>query len=143
VADGQTISLYDPDLRQVTIRSWSNDPALNPAVLLAGDVAVSNYFEVVMGSATGGREYELETEDSTVQHSTDSFRFRLFPLDEGGVIEQIELIFTDSSPSELSITDTLGQTTRILLTNVELNVAVEEELFRLQVPEGVDVFYAD
>ena len=122
VANGETIYLHDPDLFQVTIRPWSNDPAINPGVLLAGELDIGDYYDVV---------------------KTSEGSFVLTTLSEGNVISHIELIFVDQTPYQFSINDTLGQTTRMTFENVDLSPEFSSETFQFDIPEGVELVYSE
>ncbi|ABM62161.1 outer membrane lipoprotein chaperone LolA [Halorhodospira halophila] len=122
IADGERLWVYDVELDQVTVRDQRAVLGSAPAQLLSGDYAdLEELFELA------------ETEDYV----------RLTPRDGGEAFDEARLGMRDGHPSALEIDDALGQVTRVELDEVRLNDAVDEERFRFEPPEGVDVYEAD
>jgi len=49
------------------------------------------------------------------------------------------IAFEGSKPTAIALTDSLGQTTTIRFTELELNPQLSGDLFVFQIPDGVDV----
>lgn len=119
VADGERLWVYEVDLDQVTVRP--QQPALGsaPAQLLAGE-----YEDLE-------RAFEIEP----------MFGFlRLVPRDRDQAFEEARLGLEDGTPTAVEVDDALGQTTRVEFSNLRINESVDEERFRFEPPDGVDVY---
>ncbi|MFZ5654871.1 MAG: outer membrane lipoprotein chaperone LolA [Pseudomonadota bacterium] len=126
VADGTRIWVYDPDLEQVTVRTLHSQLDNSPAALLVGDPGrVLEEFRVCAFSAG--------------QHT----RILLRPLVAEAIYREVELEFAADRPLAIRMTDSLGQRTRIALSEVEINQPLEPGLFQFTPPPGVDVFRDD
>ena len=125
LCDGGSIWIYDPDLEQVTQRAAG--PALNgtPAALLSQGADALKGFQV---ETIGEEEFT-----STV---------RLVPESNEGDFSSIELSFNRGMPERLVFVDALGGTTRIELTDLSRNPEIGAEVFRFEVPDGVEVVNA-
>lgn len=118
VADGSKIYLHDPDLNQVTIRSWSSDPTINPV-------------SVFMAPEQLGERFEITEEKNT---------FYLNPLSVDATFQQLRLAFRRGLPKILEIDDNLGQTTRIEFSKVRDLSELDSSLFQFDIPEGAEIF---
>lgn len=123
VADGRNVWSYDVDLEQVTVKPQAEMLANTPAVLLGGGGRVLDEFEHV-GSETDERGTVWVT---------------LRPRNTDNGFDRVELGFDDGVLRRMLFKDHLEQTTLIALVEVSLNEPVEAELFRFDVPDGVDV----
>jgi len=122
LSDGQSLWMYDIELAQVTVAPLDDVIAATPAMLLSGDVAAREGFEVLdhfqadgvtwvrLGAVTEGADFNLMM-----------IGFR------GGVLERLELI------------DGLNQITRIEFSNIELNPKMENDVFQFTAPDDVDI----
>jgi outer membrane lipoprotein carrier protein len=122
VADGERVWLYEADLEQVTVRPLDRTLGETPAALLSGDAKALDRFELIDASASDHLEW-----------------VQLRPVSQESDFERIRLAFEAGELTELTLEDRLGQTTRIFLSDVATNVAIADEVFRFQVPDGVDV----
>lgn len=122
VCDGDSIYLYDPDLEQVVIRSWRDDPTQNPVSLFTADVDLSEWFEITReGSA-----------------------FELRPVQPGSMISSIlVLVDDDGMPLGFSVSDQPGQVSTVRFQDVSFDSDLNSSMFRFSVPEGVDVIVDD
>ena len=118
VADGSHIYLHDPDLNQVTVRSWSSDPAVNPVAVFMASEQLKARFNV----------------------SEESDIFYLEPISVDASFQQMRLAFRQGLPAMLAIDDNLGQTTQIEFTNAQVLQSPEESLFKFKIPEGAEIF---
>lgn len=122
VSDGKKVSLYDPDLQQVTIKTLDQRLTQTPALLLSGDVSkISQSFDITAKEAGNIIDFVLKpkTKDTLFDSLRLSFR--------GGLINDMQLI------------DGVGQRTNILFTGVKANEAVPASKFKFDVPKGADV----
>ena len=130
ISDGSTLWLYDPDLEQVIIRPFQQSVADTPAMLFGGgaDQLEENY-SVSVGSSDASTSYILK------------------PLVSTGLYEQITLVFTGETPTQIIIVDSLAQRTDIVLSNAQRNRPLSAEqidtLFYFIPPPGVDILQDD
>ena len=125
VGDGQKVWLYDPDLKQVTVRKIGDALDGTPAALLAGEKfegAVEKRFTLSDGGSSGG----LEWVDAVPKGSDASF-------------SKIRLGFRAGTLASMEMSDNFGQTTKIDFVNVEKNPAIAPAQFRFVPPAGADV----
>jgi len=119
IADGLTLWIYDPDLEQVIIQPFNDDIATTPAILFSGDLDQLDDAYFVTQLAEG--------------------RFELKPEQGGSLFDSMTIAFDGSKPASIALTDTLGQTTSIRFSQLELNPVLPGDLFVFQAPDGVDV----
>lgn len=122
VADGARLKVYDVELAQVTVAPFDDSMAASPALLLSGDRNVRDSFEVT-------QSYRLEGLDW----------IKLAPTTGASDFTSVLIGFEGTAPRRLELVDGLNQVTRIELTNLVLNPALDAAVFELEVPEGVDV----
>lgn len=124
VCDGSRLWLYDRDLEQVIIESYSDNPSANPINLLLGDVQLlSDNFRLI--------EQRILA-DSTLQ-------FSLKPVTLNSLYTHLEIGFKNGILSAISFQDNLGQTTQLLLKEFKLNPLFKDDFFTFEIPMGVDV----
>ncbi|MDM8349652.1 outer membrane lipoprotein chaperone LolA [Pseudomonas sp. sp1636] len=122
VSNGEKVWLYDPDLQQVTIQTLDQRLTHTPALLLSGDVSkVQENFEI--SHQEGGNVVDFMLKPKSKDTLFDSLRLSF----RGGVLNDMQLI------------DSIGQRTNILFLSVKMNEAVDDTLFRFDIPEGADV----
>ena len=122
VSDGKKVSLWDPDLEQVTIKTLDQRLTQTPALLLSGDVSkISESFDISSKEAGGVIDFVLKpkTKDTLFDSLRLSFR--------NGIINDMQLI------------DSVGQRTNILFTGVKANEPIAAGKFQFQIPKGADV----
>ncbi|KPB91583.1 outer membrane lipoprotein chaperone LolA [Pseudomonas syringae group genomosp. 3] len=122
VSDGKKVSLWDPDLEQVTIKKLDQRLTQTPALLLSGDVSkISESFDITAKEAGGVIDFMLKpkTKDTLFDSLRLSFR--------NGIINDMQLI------------DSVGQRTNILFTGVKANESIAASKFQFQIPKGADV----
>lgn len=122
VCDGDSIYLYDPDLEQVVIRPWRDDPTQNPVSLFTADVKLIEWFEI----SRVGSSFELR------------------PIQQGSLINVIQ-VFVDESgkPSGFRVSDQPGQVNEVQFEDVDFDVNLTPTTFSFAVPDGVDVIVDD
>ncbi len=123
VADGSQIWLYDPDLEQVSVQSQRSALAGTPAMLLISGEPVSKAFRVSdRGSSEGMAWVELE------------------PRDPESQFVRIRLAFSDNLLRRMQMEDKFGQRTRFRFTGIQVNPRLDDDLFRFERPDDVDIF---
>ncbi|GAA5785844.1 outer membrane lipoprotein chaperone LolA [Chitiniphilus shinanonensis] len=122
VGDGNEVWLYDPDLRQATVKSMGNALESSPAALLAGDNALEkNYLIKPLASKNG----------------VDWFEAR--PRQEDAGFSNIRLGLKNGQVVEMELVDRFEQLTRIRFDGVKRNARLDASLFRFTPPKDVDV----
>ena len=124
VSNGTRLWLYDPDLEQVIIEPYANNPEANPvSLLLGGPHQISESFSLI--------------EQKLVNESTR--QFVLEPIKLNALYTQLIIEFTHGSLSGISFSDNVGQKTIIEFQNFILNPSFKDNFFTFKIPEGVDV----
>jgi outer membrane lipoprotein carrier protein len=121
VADGAQLWIYDKELAEVTVTPFDDSVGASPAVLLSGDRNVREDFEVV-------QSYTLDALDWIKLEPKSASDF-----------SSISIGFSGTEPRRLELVDGLGQITRVMLDNLVVNPDIADEVFRLDIPPGVDV----
>jgi chaperone LolA len=122
LSDGKTLQLYDRPLAQVTRRPLDQALAATPAVLLSGRGDLSAQFDL---AEEPSRE-DLSWVTLTPRSPDTDFRVIRLGL-RGGVIQRMEL------------EDHFDQQTRIDFSQIRVNKPIDEGVFRLKLPAGVEV----
>lgn len=121
VSDGETLWIYDPDLEQVTIKSFDQDLSKTPAILFIGNLD------------TLEQSYKIYIEQGEVVN------FSLIPIAVDSLYEKVALSFSGETPTTMTLWDSLGQKTEINFSNTALNEPIDPALFSFEPPEGVDI----
>ena len=119
ISDGKLVWLYDPDLEQVVIQSFSDDFMANPISILLGDLDQLN-------------------RDFTVSLISDD-RFSLKPKQKNSLFVAIQLRFIDSVLSRIDYQDNFGQNTQLTRSQVKLNPQFSKIAFVFDIPQAVDI----
>lgn len=122
LSDGQSLWIYDIELAQATVTPLGNAISATPAMLLSGDSAARESFEVLDYFEVSGVSWA-----------------RLGPATKDTDFSVLLIGFRDSVPEQLELTDGLSQVTQIEFSNVELNPRIANSVFEFIVPDGVDV----
>ncbi|WP_163558917.1 outer membrane lipoprotein chaperone LolA [Halomonas sp. NO4] len=122
VSDGEEVSLYDPDLEQVTVQALDQRVTHTPALLLSGSASELTESYEVSRSQQGSAE-----------------SFTLVPKAPDTLFESLEMTFRGEQLRFLRMTDSTGQQTAIEFLDVQMNPAIDADRFTLDVPDGVDV----
>ncbi len=125
VSDGTRIWIYDSDLEQVTVRKLDDALASTPAMLLSGQGALTDNFDVVVTTESKG---VMWVHMQPKRNDTD---FKSVRLGFAGAKSQ-ELRF-------MELADKLGQTTLLEFSQVERNPPLDPSRFVFKVPPGADV----
>lgn len=124
VGDGEKIWLYDPELKQVTVKKAGAALGGTPAALLAGDgmAALERGFTLRDGGEKNGLEW-VEAVPKTGDSGFERVRIGL----AGNELRAMELL------------DSFGQTTQLSFSHFERNPALPAAQFRFAPPAGADV----
>ena len=124
VSDGETLWLYQPEEKQVLKAPLKEAfQATTPVTFLAGLGHVDRDFTPTLESS-----------------SDDRWTLKLVPREERGVGTLILVVRKrDASIEEARITDPLGTTTRLALSDEKRNVSLPADAFHFTPPPGVDV----
>jgi outer membrane lipoprotein carrier protein len=125
VADGQTLWLYDPDLKQVTSRKQSQVLDSTPAALIAAapDIAALR------------KDFNLENAGEK-----DGLQWvQAPPKAKEGQLRSVKIGFRGNELASLEILDGFGQKSVITFTRMELNTPIAPEEFNFKPPAGADV----
>ncbi|WP_040263779.1 outer membrane lipoprotein chaperone LolA [Pseudomonas massiliensis] len=122
VSDGQKVSLWDPDLEQVTIKKLDQRLTQTPALLLSGDVSkISQSFDI------------------TAKQAGDVMDFVLKPKTNDTLFDSLRLSFRRGLINDMQLIDSVGQRTNILFMGVKANEPVPASKFTFAIPKGADV----
>lgn len=123
ISDGNSVSIYDPDLEQLTVQPLDPRAGATPALILSGDIdAIARDFDVK----------EIRREGAFIA-------FQLIPRSVDSLFESLELSFVEDHINSMKLFDSLGSNTRIDFSSVQLNQPIEPEVFVMKVPEGTDI----
>lgn len=127
LADGERLWMYDVELEQATVAPLEEEGAGSPAVLLSGRGSVLDSFEIEAAYALGGLDW-----------------VRLVPLEPGSDFSLVAIGFdVEGLPRQLEFVNSLNQTTRIEFMDVAVNERLDDDVFVLDLPDGVDVIGDD
>jgi outer membrane lipoprotein carrier protein len=122
VGDGEKVWMYDPDLRQVTVRKVDAALGGTPAALLLGGNRLDKGFKLSEAGNSEGLEW-LEA----IPKSADSG------------FEKLRMGFAGNDLKAMELHDNFGQTTTVYFTKLERNPAIAPSLLRFTPPAGADV----
>jgi outer membrane lipoprotein carrier protein len=122
LADGLRLWVYDVGLEQVIVRNQSKTLGNTPAALLAGEDKPGDSYLI-----------EYLGEQGEISWVT------LFPKDSAAPFSQIQLGFENGGLRLVQMLDQLDQITRLQFDNVIVNDQLPKDIFRLDLPAGVDV----
>ncbi len=121
VSDGKTLTQWDADLNQATVRNAEGMVANTPAALLLGGATVEKQFGLVDAGESDGLAWVQAT-----------------PKQADSAFKSIKLGFKNGVPAALIAQDAFGGTSRIELKNVH-SQAVPTSQFSFTPPKGADV----
>lgn len=123
VSNGEKVTVYDPDLEQVTIHSLDDRIATTPALLLSGEVDnLAETYKVQRRESDGGQQV-----------------FVLEPLSQDSLFISLQLRFRSGVLEEMRLNDSLSQLSILSFDNIELNESIPDSAFVLDYPDSVDV----
>ena len=122
ISDGQKVTLWDPDLEQVTIKKLDQRLTQTPALLLSGDVSkISESFDI--SSKQAGEVME----------------FTLKPKTKDTLFDSLNLSFRNGMINNMRLMDSIGQRTDIVFSGVKANEPIPASKFKFVIPKGADV----
>ena len=122
IGDGKKVWIYDPELKQVTVKDYQGSVSQTPALLLAGNQKLTNNFIIKnLGAKKNITWISLKSKRQQENFSV------------------IKIGFKNKKLLVLELVDSFGQTTRINLKNVKENLSLNKRIFRFTPPEGVDI----
>ena len=125
VADGETLSLYDADLNQVTQRKQAQALGSTPAALIAAAADLRAL----------QADFALEA-----QPERDGLQWvKATPKSKDGQLQSVQIGFQGESLAALEILDSFGQRSVLKFSKVELNPSLPAGTFQFKVPAGADV----
>jgi outer membrane lipoprotein carrier protein len=122
VGDGERVWMYDPDLKQATVRKMDAALGGTPAALLAGTNRLEDGFELRELDAHEGLEW-LEA----------------VPRSPDGGFEKLRLGFEGDDLKAMELFDNFGQTTSLVFFNLLRNPPLSAAQFDFVPPAGIDV----
>ena len=123
ISDGETLWVFDPDLEQATYQPISTDLQQSPAMILVQPrQSLTNNYQV----------FEVK--------NPDMLAYKLYPVDENAVFNELMLVFVNGTISEIRIYDSLGQETVISFSNVKVGQNIADTTFEFTPPAGTDLF---
>jgi outer membrane lipoprotein carrier protein len=124
IANTERLWIYDPDLKQVTIRSLKGATGETPALLLSHvNASIEKDFSV----------------QSLPNKKAGLNWFSLKPKRSDDMFSYIEMGFLNKQIHEMRLKDNLGHTTDIQFKNIETNMSLSASLFTFKPSAKVDV----
>ncbi len=122
VADGNRVWLHDVELEQVSHRSQREALKGTPALLLSDTSPVGRYFDTrELGKKEGLIWVELLPKQKDVQFN------------------HLRLGLADHELRRMEMSDSFGQVTRFVFSNIARNTELQDELFIFDPPSGLDL----
>ena len=122
VADGKQLWTYDEDLEQATVKPVDEALSSTPAMLLSGFRPLSDVMNWQQtGSENGERWFSLD------------------PKQADSAVEKVRIGFTNEQLSIIEVTDGFGNHTRIQFSQIKRNEALDQGLFKLELPPDTDI----
>jgi len=122
VGDGRKLWVYDPDLRQVSVKAIGDALGSSPAALIAGDNLLEKNFHLAEAGNRDGLDW-VEAK----------------PKVADGGFERMRIGLAGTDLRVMEIIDNFGQTTLIRFSAFERNPQLAPDLFRFVPPQGADV----
>lgn len=124
VANGQKLYDYNVDLKQITVQPLGSNTGETPALLFSGNKEdlIKNFVVTTLDSDEPG-----------------VLRFKLIPKEKGGLLQEIRVIYINSTLAEMQFLDNSDQITILKFTQIKNNAHVSSKLFKFDMPKGVDV----
>jgi outer membrane lipoprotein carrier protein len=125
VADGQTLWLYDADLKQVTARKQGQVLGSTPAALIASAPDLASL----------RRDFNLEA----VGEKDGLQWVQATPKNKEGQLHSMKVGFRGDQLAALEILDSFGQRSMLTFNNMQVNAGVTPDVFNFKPPQGADV----
>lgn len=125
VGDGEKVWLYDPELKQVTVKKVGAALGGTPAALLAGDGGIAA-LEKSFTLREAGEKDGLDWIEAVPKVQDSGF-------------ERVRMGFAGNELRSMELADNFGQMTTLLFSKLERNPTIPATQFRFVAPAGVDV----
>jgi outer membrane lipoprotein carrier protein len=122
VSDGSKLYVYDPDLKQVTVKKLRGAIPASPASILFGSNDFERDFQVSSDGERDGIEWVLAK-----------------PRSQDSSFDRIRIGFRDSLPVAMELADSFGQTTELRFSGLQRNPKIDPAQFHFDPPKGADV----
>ena len=122
VGDGERVWMYDPDLRQATVKKMDAALGSTPAALLVGGNTLEKNFDLRELGEREGLDW-LEAK----------------PKSPDSGFEKLHLGFDGDDLKAMELYDNFGQTTSLVFSNLQRNPSLPAAQFRFVPPAGTDV----
>ena len=122
VGDGKKLWIYDPDLKQVTVKRIDQAISSTPAALLAGRDDITRLFTLRDAGTADGLSWVEAT-----------------PKAQDTGFERVRLGLDGRTLAAMELHDQLGGRTVLRFTDLKSNVAVPPATFQFTPPAGADV----
>lgn len=122
VGDGDKFWIYDPELKQVTVRKMGQAIGSTPAALLSGSNDLEKNFSLRESGEADGLSW-----------------VEALPKSQDSGFEKVRLGFAGSDLRAMELFDNFGQTTQVRFSRIERNPALPATLFKFVPPAGADV----
>jgi outer membrane lipoprotein carrier protein len=124
IADGNTVWVYDRDLKQATHQKMDQNNTSSAASLLSGSVGdVESRFNVTYP--------KNETKNGQW--------FMLKPKNKNDMFQWVELHFVNNTLADMRLYDNMDTLTDFHFSNVKVNPTLDESLFKFKAPKGVEI----
>ncbi len=123
VSDGQSVWIYDKELRQATVQHYADAVGQSAAQILAGADSLEQDYEV--------EDFGLQGELAWVSITPKDIEQAQFDI--------VRLGFDERTLKSIEILDTFSNTTRLTLHDAVINSEFSDQTFRFEVPPEVDV----
>lgn len=122
VGDGSKFWIYDPELKQVTVRQAGAAIGSSPAALLSGSNDLEKNFTLIDAGEGDGMSWV----EATPKAADSGF-------------EKVRLGFSQGELKGMELVDNFGQTTHVRFAHGERNAVLPSAMFRFVPPPGADV----
>ncbi len=122
-SNGETVTVYDPDLEQATVQRVNEQIKQTPAILFSGNVD-----EI-------GAQFEVDVQ----QFDGVTTQYVLMPKTEESLFENLRIRFEGQQLVEMRLGDSLGQETTVRFIQTQINGELSAADFEPSFPEGTDV----
>lgn len=123
LADGKQVWVYDPDLKQASVRPQGAEEQNSPLAALVDPKRLDRDFAIQEAGRSSGLTWLELTPKNTEQAS----------------FQRARLGFDDAGLARMEVLDTLGQRTEIVFAGWKRNPTFPAKTFRFTPPKGVDV----
>ncbi|WP_082897155.1 outer membrane lipoprotein chaperone LolA [Thalassotalea crassostreae] len=118
VSDGKTLWFYNPFVEQVSAFNAENAVTNTPILLLSG-LADEQW-----------AQYQVK--------KSNPDEFTIVSLDQDAQVKKLHLKFVQQDLVQFTVEDVTGQLSHFNLENIESNTLPSDDLFKFDLPEGVD-----